>query len=462
MTDSQLRSYLRQTRKSDLIAWLIEQCEEDERLRASLLDLVTPREQAAALAGEIRARIRRAWQLSKQRDGWGMALPISRELDEVLVSIRGLVDKGCLAEAEKLLVAFVQAAEKGIANIDDSYAYLWPTCQEGVTVWGEVCARVEPRDPKQLADFVYEQINDNSYAIKDHMISKFAGALGEDGLRSLQWRLKGDLAALPQPKPDTRLPNIKRVEIVAWLLEVADALADVDEYIAICGAERQTQSHALPIARRLFEAGRLEETLAFLEKADPGRRFFHDEEYDYATLKTETLIRLGRPEEAEQTLWQEFAAYLEMSTFEKILRLTPDEQRGKAHNKAVSLVEGHRSPEHGLYFLVRVNEPELAAQMVQRRQGEISGSSYDILLEVTEALAGPHPSEAWILYKILLLDILDNGRYKAYHHAADYFTCMERLSKRACIEHEQAEFVQTLRQKHGRKRSFWARVEEDP
>jgi len=99
---------------------------------------------------------------------------------------------------------------------------------------------------------------------------------------------------------------------------------------------------------------------------------------------------------------------------------------------------------------------------VRSRQADICGSSYDILLEVTEALAEPYPSEAWILYKILLLDILDNGRYKAYHHAADYLTCMERLSKRACTEPEQAEFVQTLRRAHGRKRSFWARVEEDP
>jgi hypothetical protein len=41
ITDDELRSYLEATSKSGLIAWLMERCDEDEKLRASLLDLVS-------------------------------------------------------------------------------------------------------------------------------------------------------------------------------------------------------------------------------------------------------------------------------------------------------------------------------------------------------------------------------------------------------------------------------------
>jgi hypothetical protein len=69
ITDDRLQEYLEAIGKPELIAWLLDRCQDDEKLRASLPDLVTPKENTDALAGEIRGRMRRAWQLAKQRDG---------------------------------------------------------------------------------------------------------------------------------------------------------------------------------------------------------------------------------------------------------------------------------------------------------------------------------------------------------------------------------------------------------
>jgi len=154
ISDDKLRAYLEPIGKPALIAWLLERCQDDEKLRTSLLDLVTPKAHTDILASEIRGRIRQAWQLAKRRDGWKMTLPISRELDQVLVSIQSLMERGDLADAQKRLVSFQRAAEKGMGNIDDSNGHLWPTCQQGVTLWGEVWARIESRDTKQLAGLV--------------------------------------------------------------------------------------------------------------------------------------------------------------------------------------------------------------------------------------------------------------------------------------------------------------------
>jgi len=455
ITDDELRDYLDQISKPDLIAWLMERCQDDEGLRASLLDLATPKENTEALVSEIRERIHQAWQLAQHRDGWKMALPISRELDHVLASIQSLIEKDCPKEAEALLVEFLTAAERSADQVDGSYGHLDFTCQEAITLWGQAWARIEPRDIGQLAQLVYERIHGDSYTIKNEMIPKFAEALGTEGLHTLQSRLKGDIEDLSQPDL-TKTDDFESTRITRWLKQIADALGDVDEYIALVESENQEQSEAIPIARRLFEAGRLQEALAYIEKCTS--RFASIRSYDYHRLKSKTLVALGREEEARVVLWHEFFSSPSMSTFESILELTSDEDKTEARQKAAVLAESHRSPEQAAHFLVQINELDRAAQLVQQRLAEMSGTSYTTLPDVAKALAQSHPLQAWDLYRILLLDILHRAHSKAYHHAVDYLMHMEELAQRANIQSQQAEFMAAMRQTHGRKSSFWAQV----
>jgi len=291
------------------------------------------------------------------------------------------------------------------------------------------------------------------------MIPRFAEALGVGGLRALQVRLKADLEALPQPDPKRQNRQAyERTRITSWLKEIADALGDVDEYIALVESEQQGHVEAVPIARRLFAAGRLQEALAYLEKCTS--RFASSESADYPKLKSQILAALGRKDEAIEILWQEFADYPSMFRFEPILALTSDDDKAEAHQRAAALAESHRSAEQAAHFLVQINELDRAARLVQQRLAEMSGTSYTTLPEVAEALAQSHPLQAWNLYRILLLDVLNRARSKAYHHAADYLMHMEELAQRADVQSQQAEFVQSLRQAHGRKTSFWAQVRD--
>jgi tetratricopeptide (TPR) repeat protein len=276
-------------------------------------------------------------------------------------------------------------------------------------------------------------------------------------LRALQSRLKGDLEALPQPDPKRQDRQVyERTRITSWLKEIADTLGDVDEYITLVESEQQGQVEAVPVARRLLAAGRLPEALAYLEKCTS--RFASSESSDYPKLKSQILAALGRKDEAIEILWQEFADYPSMFRFEPILALTPNEDKAEAHQRAAALAESHRSPEQAAHYLVQINELDRAARLVQQRLGEISGAFYSIVAEVAQALAQSHPLQAWNLYRILLLDVLSRAHSKAYHHAVDYLACMEELAQKANIQSQQAEFVQSLRQTHGRKTSFWAQV----
>ena len=65
-------------------------------------------------------------------------------------------------------------------------------------------------------------------------------------------------------------------------------------------------------------------------------------------------------------------------------------------------------------------------------------------------------------YRALLEDILDEGRSRAYGHAARYLKRLGELdgvvgSYGPAVDHE--EYVGRLRDRHGRKYAFWRRVE---
>ena len=59
ISDNALKNYLAKTSKPERIARLMERCQEHEKLRASLLDLVTPKDNAKTLTSEIRIHIYR-------------------------------------------------------------------------------------------------------------------------------------------------------------------------------------------------------------------------------------------------------------------------------------------------------------------------------------------------------------------------------------------------------------------
>ena len=456
ITDTELKSYLEAISGPGLIGWLIDRCQEDEKLRVSLLDFATPREQAGLLADEIRDRMQQAFQLCKDQDGYRMMPEISRELDDAIVSIQSLIDRGCSVEAERLLADFVGIVEKCIDGAAGSYEHLWFTGQRAVTLWGQAWAGLAQRNPQQLATLVYGHIHANDYSLKDDMIPAFVAALGPEGLRAMQRRLKDDLGGLAADR-DTHDSGRRR--IAGWLKQIADGLGDVDEYIAIIKSEHQEDTEAVPIARRLFAAGRLQEALAHLEK--PHLKYGSSESYDHPRLKSQILAALGRMDEAREVFWKEFASYPSMSTFGSILALTSDSETPEAHERAAALAEGHGSSDQAAHFLVQINELDRAAQLILRRETEMSGGFYSTLTAVAKALAQDYPLEAWKLYRILLLDILNEGRSRAYHHAADYLLQMEQLADAAAIQPQQADFLASIRKAHGRKNSFWAQVETD-
>jgi hypothetical protein len=356
-----------------------------------------------------------------------------------------------------VLRRFVEAAEKGFDHVDDSYGYLGPLCQEAVTLWGKAWAKIEPRDPATLAKLVYDGVRDNGYAIRDHMIRDFAEALGRDGLMMLKEMFIAEHQANLTRKG---MDDWERHEPLRHLTDVADALGDVDMYIDAqrqCGVE---DVYALPIARRLLDAGRAVEALEYLDRADPNRSHFQDEKDDYTTLRCKILQSLGRDGEARDTLWQEFRRGLSTASLDRLLALTPKDKQQAIIDEAIAVAGAHPDKLTAATFLLARGHVDRAAAMIDAHPDKFDGRYYGSLLPLAEALQKDCPASAWVLYRSLLLSILEEKRSKAYHHAADYLAIAGDLAERAGLHEKHQSLLAQLQSQHGRKYGFWGLVKK--
>jgi len=458
LTDSKIKKLLGKRRKAELVEWIVEQIRGNDDLRRATLDLVASQADPKTLLSELRQMITKAWARTRSsREPWKLAGPISDDLAPVLSALEQIVDRGQAVEAEKVLRRFVEASDKGMAQVDDSYGYLGPMCQDAVTLWGKAWAKIESRDPAKLAALVFDGVQDDDYAIRDHMIRDFAPALGREGMLALKKRYQTQYDVR---RTDKGCDDWKRREPLRHLADVADALGDVDLYIAVQHKSELVEVYAMPIARRLLDAGRAAESLEYLDRGDSTRSHFQGEKDDYTTLRCKILQALGRDDEAQDTLWQEFSHRLDPRTLDRLLAMTPEGKRQKLSDNAIATAEAHRDKLTAALFLMDQGQTDRAAGLIAAHPDAFDGRFYGMLLQLAEPLRDGHPAAAWVLYRALLQDILESGRSKAYHHAADYLAIMQDLAEQADLSDRQQELLEHLRSKHGRKYSFWNRISD--
>ena len=92
---------------------------------------------------QLKEMIRKAWQRTRSgREPWKLARPIASDIAPVLSAVSQLIEKDQAAVAERVLREFVTAADNGLDQVDDSYGYLGPLCQDAVTLWGKAWGKI--------------------------------------------------------------------------------------------------------------------------------------------------------------------------------------------------------------------------------------------------------------------------------------------------------------------------------
>jgi hypothetical protein len=446
------------------------------RLRLELAKARSP----ADLAKEVRKRLSSIARSQSFVD-WQGIKALAKDLDTQRHAIVETVARASPDEALDLLWRFMALAPSIFARCDDSSGTLIGLFHETCGDIGDV-ALTAKFGPTTLADQAFEALIANEYGQFDELIADLVPALGPAGLEHLKQRMI-DLSNLPVKEPAEK----DRVK-VAWsstgpiyademaersristarlaLMEIADALGDVDAFIQQYDERaRKVPKIAAEIAQRLLAAGRTEEAWQTISATEHrrGTNSWDWPDFEWEDARIDVLEALGRASDAQAARWECFERSLSSSHLRAYLKRLPDFDDLEAETKALDYAQRSQNLLQALSFLISWPALDRAANLVLQRAGELDGDHYEILTPTANALAGKYPLAATMVFRAMINFSLTNSRSTRYQHAARHLRDCAGLSSVIAdfgsFEPHEA-YQATLLRKHGRKSSFWSLID---
>ncbi len=408
---------------------------------------------------------------------WQKVKPLATELEAHCRAIGDLVAPTDPYEAFELIWRLVSCAESVLARSDDGSGRLVAIFHDAVRDLG-LLAQAARLEAAALAERAFEALRTDGYGVWEELVTVLAPQLGVPGLSVLKERMEAWHA-----EPIVIPPERER-RVVAWsgsgkihadeiearhrrrtatfvLQQIADALGDVDSYIAqLDPASRNAPTVAAGIARRLLEAGRPQEAWDALKTVEASGRHWIPIEWEQA--RVDTLEALGRSEEAQAFRWKHFVTTLNAPHLRAYLRKLPDFEDFDAEQRALAHALAYGDVHQALAFLVSWPDLLRANQLVLNRTQELNGNLYELLSPAADMLEDKHPLAATLLRRAMIDFTLGAARSSRYKHAARHFYECASLARRlsdfqGAPDHEA--YKHTLQAAHGRKTAFWQELE---
>jgi hypothetical protein len=242
------------------------------------------------------------------------------------------------------------------------------------------------------------------------------------------------------------------------LRDIAEIESDIDAFIDTYESRDLTNPHfASEIASQLLRAGRAEEALSYLDRAQPSEQNRHFGQLKWTDTRIAALEALKRTDEAQALRLAFFQVHLSLPHLREYLRRLPDFEDFEAEQRALDHVGEHANVHAALSFLVEWPAHERAAQLVLSRNREIDGDRYELLDPAASLIEGKYQLAAVLLRRALIEVTLRKGRAIRYKHAARHVREIDSLNSQIrdygnFETHDQ--FIERLRKTHPRKTGF--------
>jgi hypothetical protein len=441
------------------------------RLRLELAGAQSPKEAAREVAKRLTSIAR-----ARSFVNWKNRKPLVTDLESQLRAIKEQIARDDPAEGLALLWRFMQVATPLFERCDDSSGIVIEVFHDACVLLGEI-ALAAGTPPEALADTAIDALRDNGYGQYDGLIAILTPALGEVGLAHLKQRIQ-TMAAAPVPVPPKgeweavgygsggttyahEMEERSRQSMVGMALkDIADAMGDVDAFIAQYDPKtRKVPKISAEIAARLLAAGRAEDALGFIERAEVDNDRWVPREWQDTRL--DVLEALDRKEEAQAFRLSCFESTLNSEYLRDFLKRLPDFEDIEAEERAMDHAAAHSRVTPALGFFLDWPSPDRAARLLIDRHAEINGDHYEFLVPAAEALSERHPLAATLALRAMIDFTLSKARSKRYGYAAQHLAECAALASR--IENygmfePHATYVARLKQEHGRKSGFWGHV----
>jgi hypothetical protein len=445
------------------------------RLRLELAKARSP----ADLAKEVRKRLSSIARSQSFVD-WQGIRALADDLDTQRHALVETVARANPHEALDLLWRFMALAPSVFARCDDGSGTLISLFHETCSDIGDVALTAKV-DPTTLADRAFEALIANDYGQFDELIAGLVPALGPTGLEHLKQRMI-DLSNHPVKAPaekdrvkvgwssagpiyaDEMAEHSRTSTVRLALMEIADALGDVDAFIQQYDEKaRKVPKIAAAIAQRLLGAGRTEEAWQTISATEHrrGTNSWDWPDFEWEDARIDVLETLGRAGDAQAARWECFERSLSSNHLRAYLKRLSDFDDVEAEKKALDYAQRSQNLLQALAFLISWPALDRAANLVLQRAGELDGDHYEILTPTADALAGKYPLAATMVLRAMINFSLTNKRSGRYKHAARHLLDCAGLSSAIAdfegFEPHEVYQAKLLRQ-HGKKSSFWSLI----
>ena len=435
-----------------------------ESLADALLDLAVHSdiaddliESLVSTADENARRFRRRLAGLKRRKrfvGWRESSRFARELTMMLHGLRSSINDPLIGI--ELMAAFMRTDEAIFENCDDSSGHVGSVFRyEATDLFFEYAATCT--DQKGIGQLILDLAEEDEYGVRGALIDRAGDCLPEDIIR---WMI----SEIEQRCNDSDGASRQRPHLI-MIESLAQQIGDAKLFEGARLASRQRPSAAsfIDIAKVYLQSGDIDAAQSWVDRvAEHEVTAFRS--YDRNALILEIARARGDQGQVAALLHEEFRRYRCTDTFEDLLTVIGEDKRDELIRNEIALIKEDRNLcLSDVAFLMAVGKIDEAEEYLIERASQLDGDLYAHLLPLAKRMESEDRNlAATLLYRSLLVSILDRSYNRAYGHGVRYLNTLDELALGISDWRDfddDEEFKTWVREKHGRKKSFWSRYE---
>jgi hypothetical protein len=381
---------------------------------------------------------------------WRGAAGFARELEMLLQDLQSGVDDPTIGV--ELVAAFYEADNTIFEMCDDSSGNIGDVFRyDAKELFVEYAARCADKD--KIADIILKVNKKDSYGIRDTLIDCAGECLPEDVIRTM-------IATLQKWADKAKDEYGKRHHLMlieSLARQIKDAKLFEKTRIASWG--KLSTAALIDIARGYLESGDVETAHSWLKKIPEGETF---QAYERDKLLEEIYHKQDNSKKLTELLFQKFRSYHSVDTLQALLDVIGHDKRDEVvADEVEQILKSDRLRESDAEFLIAVGKIDEAELYLLKRADQLDGNHYGSLLSLAETMESENGHLVTsLIYRSLLISILERGYTKAYPHGIRYLKKLDKLALGVAdwkkFNHHE-DFKAQIIEDHGRKRSFWSK-----
>ncbi|MDD4095883.1 MAG: hypothetical protein PHP22_06550 [Oscillospiraceae bacterium] len=310
-------------------------------------------------------------------------------------------------------------------------------------------------DKAAVADMIFRLNLEDGYGVRDALVDHAGQMLEEPEIRDLIRRFWKRL--------DEDISDIERRQAYLCIESLAKQIGDavLFEQVSLMRVEKPYAKLWLEIAQVYLAAGDVDTALDRTSRIE-------DKHEPLVSQRNRLLLEIYRRKGWEQRrtelLERMFRESPSISLLDELTAAVGEDRRGALIEEMVVAINNLVGLDDScLRFLMECGRREEAENYLAKRAAQIYGDDYYQWLPIAKEMEQTgFYTGATLIYRALLLAILEKANYNAYGHGARYLKKLDSLAEqigdwKSAAEHRL--FKEKIVAEHGRKSSFWAKYE---